>query len=161
MAKRLDHEKATKLARVSRGGGESIEHGDQTVHPSGHPSARDMANSLPHRRSPELDITPLTYKQESIDVAIREARRLNAENAAANARLKEKRRAAAKRRKNEAAPVVRLGGSRPAQVATNGPAAYTVKQSLPRSRGSRPVLVEVKPATSPTKPRLGKLGRKP
>jgi len=161
MTKRLDHEAATKLARVSRGRGESIEHGDRTLHRSGYPSAQDMANSPPHRRNPKLDITPLTYKQEPIDVAVREARRLSAENTAAKARLKEERRAAAERRKNLAAPVIRLGGSRPAQAATNGPAAYTVKQSFPRAPESRSVLVEVKPATSPTKPRLGKLDRKP
>lgn len=161
MTKRLDHEKVSKLATVRKRGGEGISRDDQTLPRNGYPSARDMANSPPRRRPPGLDVSPLTYKQEPLDVAVREARRLEAEKAVAKAQLKEKRRIAGEARlagearRKAAHPLPTISRSPPRPTNMGGPAPITVQQALPRARATRAVLVEVKRSSSAVRPRRG------
>ena len=155
MTKRLDHVKVSKLATVRKRGGEGISQDDQTLPRSGYPSARDMANSPPRRRPLGLDVSPLTYKQEPLDVAVREARRLEAEKAVAKAQLKEKRRIAGEARRKAAHPLPTISRSPPRPTNTGGPAPVTVQQALPRARDTRAVLVEVKHSSPAVRPRRG------
>lgn len=155
MTKKLNHEISSKIAAVRKHGGELISHNDRTLSRSGYPSARDMAASLPERRSLELDITPLTYKQESLDVAVREARRLEAEKVAAKVMLKEKRRTAGEARRKAAQPPPKVSLPPVFLTTTRAPAPPTVEQALPGSRSTRTVTVEIRSSASTTKLRRG------
>ncbi len=69
MSKQIDHIKVSKRAKINKQGAEFIDPSDRTLLASGYPSARDLARSPPKKKSLGFAISPLVYKQETIEEA--------------------------------------------------------------------------------------------
>lgn len=155
MSKRLDHEKAAKLARLRVAGGESIERADQTFSAGGYPSAREMARGPARSLRPGIDLPPDQYRQESVAKAREAILQGEADKTKLKAELREKRRAIVEdnKRRSKVSNVEHL--SRRLKPGEVGPA--TVLQKFQRGK-TREVVVESRSLPS-RKPKT--VGRKP
>lgn len=142
---RFDHQKSAKAASIKKHGAADIGQ-DATLSKWGRPPGREVARNLPEPRFDEFDISPLVYKQESLEFAEAEARRLEGAKSKGPKRPKAHTQVLNHLGKSSAPTPAAKPATAPSDPKVPReavPTSYEVQQRLPGKGISRTVQVEV------------------